>query len=320
MNRKMTLFAVLCALFVLIAASREVIECSRYGLRLCIELILPSLFPFFLVSVLMNRLGFPAWLGRHLAPLASRLFRVSGTCVTALFVGLTGGYPLGAACIAELIKDREIRVQEGEHLLAFCNNSGPAFLVGALGAGVFGSARIGLQLYGVHVLAALLTGILLRGKEPYHTASVEGPPPLDISLTRLLPEAVRQSVTALLNVCGFVVCFSIFTGLLEAGGLVDGISRFVCTRFPLDPQALRALLIGFWELGSGVGALRGLQPTPLHLAIASALVGWGGLSVHFQTLSVLGDLEMNSALHTAGRVLSAVFSFLLMLALSYIKS
>ena len=73
--------------------------------------------------------------------------------------------------------------------------------------------------------------------------------------------------------------------------------------------------MGFWELGGGVGAMRGLPLTPGNLALAAALVGWGGVSVQFQTLAVLADREIKSSLHLAGRLLSAalgaLFSFLL---------
>ena len=43
--------------------------------------------------------------------------------------------------------------EEAERLLGFCNNSGPAFIVGAVGAGIFGSPSVGLALYGIHILS-----------------------------------------------------------------------------------------------------------------------------------------------------------------------
>ena len=123
-------------------------------------------------------------------------------------------------------------------------------------------------------------------------------------------------MSASLSVCGFVVCFAVFTGLLNANGffslLAGGLSS-------LSGQSLpwcRALLTGFFELGGGIGAMRGLAPTRENLALAAALMGWGGLSVHFQTLSLFADLEVKSAPHTAGRLLSAVFSFLLAYAMA----
>ena len=123
-----------------------------------------------------------------------------------------------------------------------------------------------------------------------------------------------------MNVCGFVVCFSVFTGLLNTNGMLDRAVALLSTFFPIDTAALRALLIGFWELGSGIGALRGLSPTPIHLAIAAALVGWGGVSVHFQTLAVLSDTNIKGTLHTAGRLIHAILSFLIVFCLASLRS
>ena len=299
MKNRFAILSALAALFVLIVASRQAIESARYGLQLCLELILPSLFPFFLISVLLSRLGLPLRLGRRLSRPAERLFGISGVGATALVVGLCGGYPMGAAYLADMLREGVIREDD---------NSGPAFLVGAVGAGIFGSPRLGLALYGIHALAAVGTGLLLRRRAPRPSSHKAKTPVSTASFSQLLPEAVQQTVSALLNVCGFVVCFTVFTGLINANGLLDPLVRL----FPLPAQdAVRASLIGFWEIGGGIGALRGLPPTPLNLAIASAMVGWGGVSVQFQTLAVLADSNIKGALHRTGRLSSAVLSFCL---------
>lgn len=316
MKNKLAIFAALCGLFVMIAASAQTVAACREGLRLCVELILPSLFPFFVLSSLLGKLGLPAMLGKRLAPLAERLFHVTGAGCTAFLMGLLGGYPLGAAYIAALAESGQVSDREAARLLAFCNNSGPAFFVGALGAGVFGSVRLGLLLYAVHAAAALLTGLLFRGKSAVPGSAVLPAPPLPLS--EAIPEAVRQAVSASLNVCGFVVCFAVFTGLLDANGLLSLLAGHL---HALTGQSLpwcRALLIGFFELGGGIGALRGLPPTPLNLALAAAIMGWGGLSVHFQTLSLIADRDIKSAPHTAGRLLSAGLSFLLACGLAFL--
>ncbi|MBQ6273778.1 MAG: sporulation protein [Oscillospiraceae bacterium] len=307
MKQKFPILAALCALFLLAAASDTAIERAAYGLRLCWELILPSLFPFFVLSSLLSRLGFPRLAGRKLAPLARRLFHTSGAGVTALLIGLTGGYPLGAAYVAELEERGEIGPGEGGRLLGFCNNSGPAFLVGAIGTGVFGSARAGLLLYLSHALAAVLGGLLLRSRTGPDAPELAPPLSPQPSFPRALSEAVRQSVPALLNVCGFVVFFTVFCGFLDAAGFLDALAARLSHLPGLGEQQARALLLGFWELGGGVGALRGLPLTPGNLALAAALVGWGGVSVQFQTLAVLADSEIKSSPHLAGRLMSAVF-------------
>ena len=135
MKTKLPVIVALCALFVLIFASGQVIGSAAYGLRLCWELILPSLFPFFVVSTLLGKLGFAPMAGRRLAPLARRLFRVSGAGATALLVGLTGGYPLGAAYLEQLERDGQVPTNEAGRLLGFCNNSGPVPRAGGAGNG-----------------------------------------------------------------------------------------------------------------------------------------------------------------------------------------
>lgn len=315
MKNKLAVFAALCALFTLTAASGQAIQGCREGLRLCVELILPSLFPFFVLSALLGKLGLPAALGHALSPLAEKLFHVSGAGCTAFFMGLLGGFPLGAAYIADLAESGAVSDEEAGRLLAFCNNSGPAFFLGALGTGVFASARLGLLLYGVHICAALLTGLLLRGARQERAAPVSVPRPY--SFSRALPEAVRQAVTAALNVCGFVVCFAVFTGLLNANGTLSLLAGLLSELIGQPLTWCSALLTGFFELAGGIGAMRGLDPTPLNLALAAGLMGWGGLSVHFQTLALLADTNIKSAPHTAGRLLSAVISFFLAFVLAH---
>lgn len=306
MKNRLAVLAAISALAALVFASNEVVASCRAGLRLCAELILPSLFPFFVVSMLLASLGFPDALGRRVAPLARKLFGVSGAGATALILGLSGGYPLGAAYLAELERRGEIDARETERLLVFCNNSGPAFLLGAVGGAVFHSAAAGLLLYVCHALAALVAGLLCGGDGASSPQKAAKPLPF----SRALAEAVRQAVTSLLSVCGFVVCFSILTGLLDAWGVIPALSSFLSSRLPLSAQAARAMLVGFFELGNGIGAMRQLPATPGNLALAAALVGWGGLSVHCQTLAVLAESGAKSAPHTAGRLLSAVFGSL----------
>ena len=300
--------AALGAMICLVFAPAKAIESARYALTLCAELIVPSLLPFFTASALLIRLQVPAMLGRMLAPLSEKLWGVSGIGASAFLAGICGGYPLGAQTVAEMAAEKQLTKEEAERLLAFCNNSGPAFLVGAVGAGIFGSPRLGLALYSIHALAAVGTGLLLRRRAPRPSSHKAKTPVSTASFSQLLPEAVQQTVSALLTVCGFVVCFTVFTGLLRANGILEPLVRL----FPEgNREAVLAFLIGFWEIGGGIGALRGLPPTPLNLAIASAMVGWGGVSVQFQTLAVLADSNIKGALHRTGRLSSAVLSFCL---------
>ena len=307
-RRALYIVLVLFVLGVLLLVPERAIGACRSALSLCGRLIIPSLFPFFVLSGLLNRLGLPEILGRMLAAPAARLYRISGAGASALLIGLTGGYPTGAAYIADMEQSGTVSTAEGERLLAFCNNSGPAFIIGAVGTGAFASVRAGLFLYAVHIASALITGLFFRGK----SCPEESEPSLflldTVSPAQALSSAVRQSVSSLLNICGFVICFSVLISLLDGYGSFSMLCGVLSRLFGWELHFSRSLLTGVLELGNSVGAMEGLSCTPANLALAAGILGWGSLSVHLQTISVISDSHIKGTLHFAGRLISAAVS------------
>ncbi len=313
MKKPVAVFGALCAMLCLILAPSEAIESARYGLTLCAELIVPSLLPFFTASALLVRLGVPQLLGRFLAPLARRLWGVSGAGASAFLTGICGGYPLGAQTVAELYGEGQIPRAEAERLLRFCNNSGPSFLIGVIGGGIFASRAAGLGLYAVHLCAAMLVGFLFRkGGE---ASNDELSPAPEIGFGDALVASVRQAVAAVLSVSGFVICFCVLAGLLDSFGFWNAAAGLLSPVLHVDARDARAILIGLLELSGGIGALRGLPPTAARFVLASFLCGWGGLSVQLQSLAVLSDTDLDLRGLFLGRLLSALISALLAAAL-----
>lgn len=301
--------------FVLLAfESAPASEAARRGLLLCARVIIPSLLPFFVLSNLLSALGLSKALSRLASPLMQRLFRVSGAGAAAFLIGLTGGYPLGAATAAELLCRRELREDEAKRLICFCNNSGPAFIIGAAGSGVFGSAGAGFVLYAAHILSALMTGLLfsMRSKAPADARLPRGSEVERFSTA--FPNAVSAAVRSTVIICGYVVFFSVVTGLLDALGVFSAASGLLAVKTGLGLSQTRALLIGFLELGSGVGAMLGLPPSADNLAICAFILSWGGLSVQFQTRAVLDGTPLTKA----PLLLSKLLHGLLAAALTYL--
>ena len=135
--------------------------------------VIPALFPFLVVSRLFVATGSAAALGQLLVPLTRRMLGVSGPGGTAVLLGLLGGYPVGAQTAGELVRTGAVSQQEGQRLLLFCNNCGPAFALGVAGVGCFGSLRAGAWLWLIHVSAAVLTALLTRStSSPMGTVSL----------------------------------------------------------------------------------------------------------------------------------------------------
>ena len=118
--------------------------------------------------------------------------------------------------------------------------------------------------------------------------------------------AVKASVSACLSICGFIVAFSVLTGILEKLGAFAAAAKLLSSVFGMQLLWSNALFCGIFELGNGIGAMNGLSASPVNLALAAFILGWGGVSVHFQTLSVLGGTDIKTARYIIGRFVIAL--------------
>ena len=290
----------------------EVSAAAREGLALCGNVILPSLFPFFVLSSLTISLGLAGYLGRALAPVMGPLFRLGGPCAAPLVLGFVGGYPVGARAALTLYQTGGCTRTECERLLAFCNNSGPAFILGVVGAGVFNDSRVGLLLWGVHALASLLVGLCFRfyrWREPKTAGTAL--PIRACRFTAAFTRAVGDSGLSCLHISAFVVTFTVLLRLAFLSGLLPLLAELLGRIPGLDPAWGRRLLTGLVELSSGVWALAGEGPLRGRVAMAAFLLGWAGLSVHCQVLSFLEETGLNTWTYLGGKLLHGLFSAIL---------
>lgn len=272
------------AMAALLVWSGPVRQAVQEGLALCGRSVIPSLFPFFVAASLLVSLGFAQWLGDLLEGFMRPLFGIGGNGASALVLGLVGGYPVGARTAAELYRQGLCTRTEAERLLGFCNNCSPAFVVGILGQGIFGDSRAGVWLYLIHVLSALLTGLVLRQGS---RQSEKAPPRAHLPASQPKPfaealvSAVQAGLQAMLGVCAFVVLFMV--ALLPLRSL---------------PGLPGDVLVGAAELFNGA---QRLTPDRTGFVLAAGLLGWGGLSVHCQTLSVLAGSGLSARTYWLGK-------------------
>lgn len=298
-----------CAFLALIFCPRAAAGGARDGLSLCGGVIVPSLFPFMVLGNLISELGLAQRLSVFFAPVMKKLFGVSGAACTPFFLGLTGGYPLGAAAAAELYARGEIDKSEAEHLLGFCNNTGPAFIIGVAGGGIFRSALVGFYLYAIHIISAVLTGILLRSKNA-RLSKPQEPAPAK-SFPAAFTVSVSRAASSCLTVCGFVVFFSVLVGLLDASSALPTLTGRLSELLGCELHFIRSMLTGFLELGTGISSMRGLAVSAGSLALCSFILAFGSLSVHAQSLAVIGEGGLSSVWHLPGKLLHGFLSALI---------
>ena len=295
---KLFLSLALFAAFLLCPAACA--EGVRDGLSLAAGRALPALVPFFLASGLLVRTGFAETFGRLLARPLARLYRLPPAAASAVLLGLTGGYPVGAATAAALLEQGALSREEAARVNLFCNCASPGFCIGLVGLDVFGSARTGAVLYGIHALSALLAGLLTaRGGSPQRLRQTAAPPiraPRE-GFAAAFCTAVQQAAATSLTVTAFLTVFSILLRLLAP---------------VLAPIPYGQALAGVIELTNGLDRLTALPLSRGGLVtLASFLLGFGGLAVHFQVRALAAPQDLPMAGFTAAKLLHGAIAALL---------
>ncbi len=292
MRTRLPLLALLLCLFALLLSfPTQAADAAREALALCLNLIIPSLFPFFVFSTLFVSLGLAEDLGRLLRPLMGRLFRLRGAAAAPLILGLLGGYPVGIRAAAELYESGQCSREECIRLAFFCNNCGPAFLLSVAGIGIFAAKEAGYLLLLTHWAAALLLAFLSRflcaqRQSPAHVPETSV---RRSHFTAAFPESVREAFLSTLHVSAFIILFSVLIALLRVFGLLPLLAHALAQLLPEGSSVVlsESLLIGFFELSTGAYHLALDHRAPLALPLCALILGFGGLSVHCQSLPYL---------------------------------
>lgn len=306
--------AVFCILF-----PETMIASTKSGIILWGNVLLPSLFPFLIISNLITKTALPKIFGRILNPIMTFLFNLPGISILPLFLGMTGGYPIGAKITSDLLESKIISKKNANHLITFVNNSGPLFISGAIGIGLYKNVKIGLLLLLVHYLSALIVGFIFREKGNFNDTKKE----IDfeiISLKNLgttINEAVKNAISSVFNIGGFIILFSLISNLLISTGILSVLSKIILPR--LSKETAYAILSGFLEVTNGINLIAVLNiPLIYKLIITSILLGFGGCCIHMQTLSIISKTNISLKKYLIGKSLQGVFSGVLTyLALIY---
>ena len=226
---KKYLFALL-AMLVLILCSKTAIAGGQEGIEICLRTVIPSLFPFILVAqYLCGNLS-----GQNIKILhpMEKLCRVPDGSGGLLITGFLGGYPVGASSIYSAWKSGQLTHSQGQRMLGFLNNAGPAFIFG-MGTALFSNPLIPWVVWVSHILCAVFTAMLLpREKRP---SQIENKP-REVTLVHCL----KNTIQVLAQVCGWVILFRIMLAFLFSiqGGVTPEIKATVAGTLELTNGCL----------------------------------------------------------------------------------
>ena len=119
MRRRWRALACLCLCGVLawfLADAGPIRQSAAEALSLCVRSVVPSLFPFLVISGLLVSMGIGELAAPYLAGFMGPLYRLPGCASSALLLGRVGGYPIGAKTAADLYREGLLSRDEAEQL------------------------------------------------------------------------------------------------------------------------------------------------------------------------------------------------------------
>ena len=287
---------------------------AKDALVSCANSVVPSLFPFFVCSKMLIEMGAADKLGRLLSPVMKPLFGVGGDGALAFVLGILSGYPVGASAATDLVKNGGVTKSEAEKLLGYCNNSGPLFILGTLGAGLLGNVALGWILYASHIMSALTIAFLMRTVPcEISTAKRNNLSLPDKHFGEIMADAVGGGAQSVFAVCGFVIIFAILADSLESFGIFRLFS-FV----GMDYNVCKVFVLGFLEpVGGCVFAAKMFLNSPVVRGIVLSMVlGWSGISVHLQVLGIIKKEGLSAKYYFLGKsgmaVVSPIYTYIIL--------
>jgi sporulation integral membrane protein YlbJ len=261
------------------------------------------------------------------------LFNVPGEGAFVLSMGLAAGFPMDAVITSRFRKGNMCTRVEGERMLAFSNTADPLFIWGAVAVGMFGMPALGGTMALAHYIGALLVGLTFRfyglrdrerTPEPARHGNILSRAVAALTKARqedgrpfgqLLGDAIMDSMKTMAMICGYIMIFSTLARIIDVVGLFPYVAapfELLFGLFGIDTSLARAAVIGLLELDLGSLAAARSTGAPLlqQVAIAGAIIGWSGLSVHGQVASVLTGTDIRMGPYVVARLLHAVLAFI----------
>lgn len=317
---KRNIFALLFLVFgaSLLLFSTSNLSAIKKGLSLWANSVVPSLFPFFVATELLMNTNFVKVLGRFLHKIMKPLFNIRGEGSFGFIMGLISGYPVGAKIACDFRENNICSKEECERLLSFTNNSGPLFIVGTVGISMFGNSTIGLLLLITHILSCITVGIIFRfwkfnssspdyignkssNYNKYKNVSFS-------NLGEVLGKSITNSISTILMIGGFVVIFSSIISILKASGILHSLILIVTPIFDflhIDSSFISGIFMGLLEITNGISCISNIniKAISINIIITAFLLGFGGLSILLQVLSITSKTDLSIKPYIYGKLL-----------------
>ena len=293
--------------FEILTELKKVLNSVSFALAIWKNNIFPSLFPFFVLSEIMERYGMPEFIGTLLKPLMNKFFKLKSQAAFIFIMSIISGNPSNAKYTRELYLNKTLNKYEATKILMFTCFANPLFILGTVSIMFLNNKHVGIFILLCHYIGNIIIGIIIRN---YHPSKKENEKISFIkalnnmhkkrisnnkSFGEIFTNSLINSINTLLLILGVMTIALVFTTIIDNNINLNSI--------------IQSTLNGSIEMTQGLKYIS-LEPLPLKIkcTLSVMILSFGGFSVHLQIISILNDTEIKYLPFLIARISHAIIS------------
>ncbi len=292
-------FVILSCTFIIIYCiiyKSLIFETIYFSMETWIKNIVPSLFPFFIISDILITYNVEKYIPSFITKFFSKLFNVSDKLVSIFFLSMISGFPSSGKYTKKYYDLGLISLSDANHILLFSHFSNPLFILSTVSVMFFNNEKLGLPILISHYLGNIIIGIILRNRAPLkHNNANNVVKNKNIRFGLIFSKSIISAIDTLLLILGTLTCF-----LIISTCIIDFLN--INLKFSILIKSILEITMGLKSL-----SLVNISDL-LKIVITSMVISFGGLSVHMQILSQVSDTDISYSNFFIARVFHSIIS------------
>lgn len=308
---KKSLFLTLVFLALLFMFPSLSVKGAKEGLLLWFNTIIPTLFPFILITNLLRELDGIKFFQKIFGHFIQKLFKTFPNSSYPVIAGLLCGYPIGAKTIADTYDGGYITLEEANYLLTFCNNPSPMFIINFIILTNLKDTALIVPFFIIIYLSTYLSAKIHYFYYWHKKSSIKVKPQDIIKAAEysedksgFFDRCIIDSFELLCKIGGYLMLFSIFNQYISS--------------IPILNETHKIIISGILEQTTGLAKLgQSTLDITIKIVLSITITCFGGLAITAQTYSVIHNKGLSIKKYLIGKILNAFLAFILSLIYAF---
>lgn len=280
------IFLILLYIIFIIKFSKETATYILNAINNCINLIIPSLYIFLIISDFVITSNIYTLLSKPFSLISRYVFKIPEHFFSIYMISNIGGYPIGAKLISDMINEDKIDFKTAEDMMNYCYFSGPAFIIGIVGTNIYSDFKIGIiifvSIFMSNFIIAALIG-LSRDIPESHTPE----PELNIEFDNFI-KSIYSGGKSICKICAIIIFFSSIICIMDNCNIISTIAGLIDRYTQLDYSDSVAVIKSFVEISN----ITLFKPHSKTVPLITSLLSFGGLCILLQIKSINSKISL----------------------------